>query len=134
MRRQIEETKKQTMRVEKSSSISIHEEDGESSSYSLSSLREKGYHKKNPMRKWRPTSNSNDFRVQIPEFEGKLDPDEFLEWLHIVERIFEYKEVPEDKKVKLVALRLRSMPLYDGLTFVQKGLEIEKKRFDCGRR
>jgi len=39
--------------------------------------------------------------------EGKLDLDEFFEWLHTVERIFDYKEVPEDKKVKLVALRLR---------------------------
>jgi len=36
-----------------------------------------------------------------------LDPDDFLEWLQTVERIFEYKEVPEDKKVKLVALKLR---------------------------
>jgi len=30
-----------------------------------------------------------------------------LEWLHTVERISEYKDVPEDKKVKQVALRLR---------------------------
>jgi len=29
--------------------------------------------------------NSNDFKVEIPEFEGKRDPDEFLEWLHTVE-------------------------------------------------
>jgi len=29
-----------------------------------------------------------------------------LEWLYIVERVFEYKEVPKDKKVKLVALKL----------------------------
>jgi len=107
LRRQIEETKEQTKRVEKSSSRSIHEEDGESSSYSLSSLREKESHKKNPMIQWHCTSNSNDFRVEIPEFEGKLDADEFLEWLHIVVRIFEYKEVPEDNKAKLIALRMR---------------------------
>jgi len=55
--------------------------------------------------RWTPT-NSNDFRDELPEFEGKLDPDEFLEWLHTVERIFEYKEVTEEKKVKFVALRL----------------------------
>jgi len=51
--------------------------------------------------------NSNDFRVDIPEYEGKLDREEFLDWLHTVERVFEYKDVPEDRKVKLVALRLR---------------------------
>ena len=27
----------------------------------------------------RPTFNSCDFKIEIPEFEGKLDPDEFLE-------------------------------------------------------
>jgi len=36
-----------------------------------------------PVRARRPPSNinSNDFRVDIPEFEGKLDPEEFLDWL-----------------------------------------------------
>ena len=56
--------------------------------------------RRTPRREWSPTSNFNDFRVDIPEFEGKLDPDKFLEWLHIVEWIFEYKEVPEDKKTE----------------------------------
>ena len=52
-------------------------------------------------------ANNNDFRVEVPEFEGKLDPEEFLDWLHIVERVFEYKDISDDKKVKIVALRLR---------------------------
>jgi len=52
-------------------------------------------------------ANSNDFRVEIPEYEGKLDPEEFLDWLHTVERVFKYKDISEEKKVKLVALRLR---------------------------
>ena len=47
-----------------------------------------------------------DFKVEISEFEGRLDPDEFLGWLQTVERVFEYKDVPEDKKVKLAALKL----------------------------
>jgi len=51
--------------------------------------------------------NSNDFRVNIPEFKVKLDPEEFLDWLSIAERVFKCKEVHEDKKVKLVALKLR---------------------------
>jgi len=50
--------------------------------------------------------NLNDIRVKVLEFEGKLDPDEFFEWLQTVERVFEFKDILEDKKVKLVALKL----------------------------
>jgi len=35
--------------------------------------------RRTPRREWRAPTNSNDFRVELPEFEGKLDPDEFLE-------------------------------------------------------
>jgi len=39
-----------------------------------------------PKREQRPiVSNFNDFKVEILEFEGKLNPNEFLEWLHIVD-------------------------------------------------
>ena len=41
------------------------------------------------------------------EFEGRLDPDDFLEWIQTVERVFEYKEVPDEQKVKVIALKLR---------------------------
>jgi len=40
-------------------------------------------------------ANNNDFGVEVPKFEGKLDPKEFLDWLHIVERVFEYKDQSE---------------------------------------
>ena len=45
--------------------------------------------------------------MDIPEFEGQLDPDHFLDWLQTVERLFKYKDISDDKKVKLVALKLR---------------------------
>ena len=57
-------------------------------------------------RNQRNSHPSLDFKVEIPKFEGHLDPDEFLEWLQTIERVFEYKDVPEDKMVKLVALKL----------------------------
>ena len=60
-----------------------------------------------PRRNVRNLPSFGDIKVEVPEFEGKLDPDEFLEWLQTVERIFDYKEIPDEKKVKLVALRLR---------------------------
>jgi len=55
----------------------------------------------------RNQASTNDFKIEIPEFEGKLDLEDLLDWLHTVKRVFEYKDIPEDKKVKLIALRLR---------------------------
>nr|GEW13256.1 hypothetical protein [Tanacetum cinerariifolium] len=49
----------------------------------------------------------NDVKVDIPEYDGKLDPDEFIEWLRTVERVFYYKQTTEDHKVKIVALKFR---------------------------
>ncbi|KAJ0886221.1 putative nucleotidyltransferase, Ribonuclease H [Helianthus annuus] len=47
-------------------------------------------------------------RVDIPEFDGSsLNPEGFIDWLATVEEVFEYKEVPENKRVALIATRLR---------------------------
>ena len=51
--------------------------------------------------------NNLDFKVDIPEFEGHFHPDLFLDWLRTVGRVFDYKDVLEQKKVKLVALKLQ---------------------------
>ena len=57
--------------------------------------------------------NDINMKVDIPEFEGKIKPDEFVDWLNTVERIFDYKEVPDHRKVKIVAIKL-SMHLLGG--------------------
>ena len=46
-------------------------------------------------------------KVDIPDFEGKMQPDDFIDWLTTVERIFDFKDVPENRKVKVVAIKLR---------------------------
>ena len=38
-------------------------------------------------------------KVDVPEFDGKTQGDTFLDWLFTVERIFEFKEFAEEKKV-----------------------------------
>ncbi|XP_022851940.1 uncharacterized protein LOC111373620 [Olea europaea var. sylvestris] len=48
-----------------------------------------------------------DFRVDLPEFSGTLQAEGFIDWLNEVERILEYKEVPDRVKVKLVAIKLK---------------------------
>nr|GEV94334.1 hypothetical protein [Tanacetum cinerariifolium] len=47
-------------------------------------------------------------RVNIPEFDGNtLNPKGFIDWLVTVEEVFEFKEVPEKKRVLLIATKLR---------------------------
>nr|GEZ21677.1 hypothetical protein CTI12_AA373220 [Tanacetum cinerariifolium] len=50
---------------------------------------------------------SNDIKVEIPEYDGKLDPDEFVKWLRTVKCAFDYKKTSEERKVKIVAMKLR---------------------------
>ncbi|KAM0976371.1 hypothetical protein FF1_019350 [Malus domestica] len=50
--------------------------------------------------------NDINMKVDIPEFEGRIGPDEFIDWLNTVERVFDYKEVPHHWKVKIVAIKL----------------------------
>ncbi|CAN0918713.1 hypothetical protein LINGRAHAP2_LOCUS31026, partial [Linum grandiflorum] len=47
------------------------------------------------------------FRVEIPTFDGSLQPEEFIDWLSQVEEILDFKEVPEGRRVSLVTIRLR---------------------------
>jgi len=47
------------------------------------------------------------FKVELSEFAGTLQAEGFIDWLHEEERIFDYKEVPDRMKVKLVAIKLK---------------------------
>ena len=46
------------------------------------------------------------FRVDIPKYDGSLPPEEFIDWLSQVEEILDFKEVPADRRVPLVTIRL----------------------------
>ena len=50
-------------------------------------------------------------KMEIPEFKGGMVAEEFLDWLSNVEEIFDFKEVPEHRRVKFVATRLRGRAL-----------------------
>ncbi|GKF05266.1 hypothetical protein Tco_0035934, partial [Tanacetum coccineum] len=47
-------------------------------------------------------------RVNIPEFDGNtLNPEGFIDWLVAVEEVFDFKEIHENKRVSLIATKLR---------------------------
>lgn len=47
------------------------------------------------------------FRLDIPEFHGGIRGDLLLDWIVSVEEILEFKRVPEDRRVPLVATKFR---------------------------
>ncbi|CAN1239192.1 hypothetical protein LINGRAPRIM_LOCUS2286, partial [Linum grandiflorum] len=46
-----------------------------------------------------------DFRVEIPTFDGSFQPEEFIDWLSQVEEFLDFKEVPKGRRVSLVTIR-----------------------------
>ncbi|GKV07344.1 hypothetical protein SLEP1_g19138 [Rubroshorea leprosula] len=60
-----------------------------------------------PQQNAAPKSTDLGIKIDIPDFEGRLQPYEFINWLHTVERVFELKDIPDDKRVKFVAIKLK---------------------------
>ncbi|GJZ12882.1 RNA-directed DNA polymerase [Tanacetum coccineum] len=53
------------------------------------------------------SSQNLGMKIDIPDFEGKSHPDEFIDWLHTVERVFDIKNLSDEQKVKLVVIKLK---------------------------
>ena len=103
----MQEKRKNLQSPRSSSKHNLGDSEEEEESNSLEDSEEDAYVRR-PKRHQRPQDRSyNDFKVDIPNFEGQLDPDVFLDWLQTVERVFEFKDIPDERKVKLVALKLR---------------------------
>ena len=46
-------------------------------------------------------------KIDLPQFNGQLKIEEFLDWLAEVERLFDYTKIAEEKQAKLVAYKLK---------------------------
>ena len=66
-------------------------------------------------------------KVDIPEFDGMIQGDTFLDWLFTIERIFYFKNYSKERKVKLVAIKLKG---YASLWWEN----LKRKRIREGRR
>ncbi len=49
----------------------------------------------------REKDDDRGLRIEILEFEGSVSSDDFVDWLHAIERSFEYKGYSDEKKCKL---------------------------------
>ena len=54
----------------------------------------------------REQGEDHSIKVELPDFDGSLDPDKYLDWVQRVERIFEYKEYDDRRKFKVAILKL----------------------------
>ncbi|KAK9732699.1 hypothetical protein RND81_04G015800 [Saponaria officinalis] len=62
-------------------------------------------------------------KLDIPDFNGSLNPEELLDWLRSVERVFEYKEYDDVKKFKVATLKFKG---YASLWF--KGIKQQRAK------
>lgn len=51
--------------------------------------------------------DDHELKTDIPNFEGNLSPDDFIDWLYSIERVFEYKGYLDEKKCKVVILKFK---------------------------
>ncbi|GJR06001.1 hypothetical protein Tco_0528985 [Tanacetum coccineum] len=63
------------------------------------------FHRDNDDRR-RHSAVGTGFQGGNPKFYGSLKPKEFIDWLSQVEEILDFKEVPEERRVSLVMIRL----------------------------
>lgn len=47
------------------------------------------------------------FELDLLEFNGGMEAEQFLDWLTVVEELLDFKEVPSTRRVALVATRFR---------------------------
>nr|KAJ0192168.1 hypothetical protein LSAT_V11C800408880 [Lactuca sativa] len=69
-------------------------------------------------------------KIEIPEFEGKTHPNDFIDWLNTVERVFDLKYVPDPIKMKLLQVKFlpinhRQEAFLDYHNVAQRGSSVE---------
>jgi len=64
-----------------------------------------------PRRRRMHRDDLKDLRIEVPEFDGSLKPEDYLEWVQAMTRIIEIKGYSGEKAFKLVVLKLKQHAL-----------------------
>ncbi len=105
LRRQIADL---TQRLAAQGSVEHVSSENDSDSSSFANLcHQQARERAGPYRRREEQPNDYGIKVGLPEFAGTLHAEGFIHWLHEIERVFEYKEVPDRVKVKLVSIKLK---------------------------
>ncbi|XP_074314127.1 uncharacterized protein LOC141649333 [Silene latifolia] len=83
-------------------------------------------------------ARDKDVKVEIPDFHGSLNPEDLLDWLRSVERVFEFKNYDDRKAFKVAILKLKGYAslwyenmkhqrIRDGKEPVRSWLKLKKK-------
>ncbi|GAV81831.1 hypothetical protein CFOL_v3_25284 [Cephalotus follicularis] len=75
-------------------------------------------------RRPRPDDNDRGLQLDVSEFKGNLNPDDFIDWLNAIERVFDYEEYSEEKKCKVAILKFKK---YASLWWESIKNEIERE-------
>jgi hypothetical protein len=68
---------------------------------------ERGMHKRQHHAQAHANQWGNGFKLNILEFQGDLQVEEFLDWVLAVEEVFEFNRVPNERRVSLVVHTFR---------------------------
>lgn len=46
-------------------------------------------------------------KVDLLDFDGRMDINEYIDWLQDIEKIFEYKEISQECGVSIIVIKLK---------------------------
>ncbi|PKU79185.1 hypothetical protein MA16_Dca000529 [Dendrobium catenatum] len=108
LQQEIQQLQERLARFEHQETKGVQEEEEEVNPFHQDLHSEDEERRNAPSRARHPSDDSG-VKVELPKFDGRLDPDEFVNWLHTVDRIVDFKEIPPDRVVKLVAIKLKKI-------------------------
>ena len=96
--------------------------DVESEQGSRQSERRRGHRARERRNRERPDDDLKNIKMAIPAFQGRSDPEAYLEWEKKVELVFECHNYSESKKVKLAAIEFSDYAIiwWDQLTLSRR--------------